>query len=155
LYTCLGVRLTAWSLRLDPPRGQPSGIMRAMSSTRLPRAVVTAIDASRIMGVRAGTRSDRRFTGVWPIVLDGRVFARSWSHKPGGWFRTLLEDPRGTVQVGERQVRVRAVRVRSERLLDAIERAYAEKYPAPGSRKYVRGFRTPGRRAATVEFCPR
>jgi hypothetical protein len=129
--------------------------MRAMASTPLPRAVVTAIDASKIMGIRAGTRSDHRFTGVWPIVLDGRVFARSWSRKPGGWFRTFLEDPRGTVQVGERQVRVKAVRVRSERLLDAIERAYAEKYPTPGSRKYVHGFRTPGRRAATVEFRPR
>ena len=37
----------------------------------------------------------------------------------------------------------------------AIERAYAEKYPTPGSRRYVRGFRTKRRREATMEFVPR
>src|SRR5689334_11030248 len=111
-------------------------------SLRLPRTVVGAIDASQILGVRAGGRSDHRFVGVWPVVIDGRVFARSWSLKPGGWYRTFLEDPRGTLQVGDREVRVRVMPVRSERIRDAVEAAYAAKYPTPGSRKYVRGFRS-------------
>ena len=121
----------------------------------LPRTVVSALDASKIMGIRAGSRSHHRFTGVWPIVIEGRVFARSWTQKPGGWYRSFQGDPLGVLQVGERQVRVRAVPVRSERILDAIEDAYAEKYPTPGSRKYVRGFRTARRRAATMEFVRR
>ncbi len=121
----------------------------------LPRTVVSAIDASKILGIRAGSRSDHRFTGVWPIVIGDRVFARSWTQKPGGWYRSFQENPLGVLQVGERQVRVRAVPVRSERILDAIEDAYAEKYPTPGSRKYVRGFRTARRRAATMEFVRR
>lgn len=121
----------------------------------LPRTVVSALDASKIMGIRAGSRSHHRFTGVWPIVIEGRVFARSWTQKPGGWYRSFQNDPLGVLQVGERQVRVRAVPVRSERILDAIEDAYAEKYPTPGSRKYVRGFRTARRRAATMEFVRR
>jgi hypothetical protein len=121
----------------------------------LPRTVVSALDASKIMGIRAGSRSHHRFTGVWPIVIEGRVFARSWTQKPGGWYRSFQNDPLGVLQVGERQVRVRAVPVRSERILDAIEGAYAEKYPTPGSRKYVRGFRTARRRAATMEFVRR
>jgi hypothetical protein len=50
---------------------------------------------------------------------------------------------------------VRAVRRRGVRLWTAIEAAYAEKYPTPGSVGYVRGFRTPRRRAATIEFVPR
>ena len=118
----------------------------------LPRTVVSAIDASKIMGIRAGSSSAHRFVGVWPIVVDGRVFARSWTLSRGGWYRTFLEDPLGVIQVGERQVRVRALPVRSERLLEAIEDSYAKKYPTPGSQKYVRGFRTPRRRAATIEF---
>lgn len=121
----------------------------------LPRTVVSAIDASKILGIRAGSRSDHRFTGVWPIVIKGRVFARSWTQKPGGWYRSFEEDPLGVLQVGERQVRVRAVPARSKRILDAIEDAYAEKYPTPGSRKYVRGFRSARRRAATMEFVRR
>jgi hypothetical protein len=120
-----------------------------------PRSLVAAIDASKILGVRAGLRSAHRFVGIWPVVVRGRVFARSWSLEPGGWYRTFLDDPRGTIQVGERQVAIRAVPVRSERIRDAVEEAYAAKYPTPGSRHYVRGFRTKRRREATMEFTRR
>jgi hypothetical protein len=59
------------------------------------------------------------------------------------------------IQVGDREVRIRAVRVKSERLRDKIEDAYAEKYPTKASQKYVKGFRTPRRRDTTTEFVPR
>jgi hypothetical protein len=121
----------------------------------LPRTVVAAIDASKILGIRAGARSGHRFIGVWPIVVEGRVFVRSWTLTPDGWYRTFLDDPLGTIQVGERQVRVRAVRVRSPRILAAMEVAYAAKYPTPASRRYVRGFRTARRREASIEFVRR
>jgi hypothetical protein len=126
-----------------------------MKPQRFPSRLVAAIDAAKILGVRAGARSDHRFTGVWPVVIDGRVFARSWTLKPGGWYRSFLEDPLGALQVGDREVRVRAVPVRSERIRDAVEEAYAQKYPTRASAKYVRGFRTRRRRAATLEFLPR
>ncbi len=129
--------------------------MAQTSSRRFPHAVVSVIDRSKILGVRAGAESDHRFTGIWPIVIGGRVFARSWSRKAFGWYRTFLEDPLGAIEVGKRRIRVRAVPVRSEAIRNAVERAYAQKYPTPGSLKYVRGFRTPGRRAATIEFKPR
>ena len=122
---------------------------------KLPAKVVAEIDAAKILGIRAGARSDHRFIGVWPVVVSGRVFVRSWTLKAGGWYRTFLDDPQGTIQVGEREIRVRAVPVRSERLRDAVEEAYARKYPTPGSAKYVRGFRTQRRREATIEFVPR
>jgi hypothetical protein len=122
---------------------------------RLPRTIVLAINDAKILGIRAGARSEHRYTGVWPIVIEGRVFARSWTVKKDGWFRAFLVDPLGTLQVGEREIRVRAVRVGSKRLRDAIERAYAEKYPTPASQKYVRGFRSARRRDATIEFVPR
>jgi hypothetical protein len=89
------------------------------------------------------------------VVVDGRVFARSWTIKAEGWFNTFVKDPLGSIQVGDRTVRVRAVRVRSARMLDAVEKAYAAKYTTPASKTYVRGFRTARRRAATVEFVPR
>jgi hypothetical protein len=117
--------------------------------------VVTAIDASKYLRIRAGARSDHRFIAVWPVVIDGRVFVRSWTSKPDGWYRKFLEDPLGAIQIGERQLSVRAARVRSERIMTAVERAYAEKYTTPGSRRYVRGFRTARRRATTTEFLRR
>jgi hypothetical protein len=123
--------------------------------TRLSRPVVAALDEARIFGIRAGARSAHRFTGAWPIVVDGRVFARSWTQKRDGWYRAFLDDPLGTIQVGDREVRVRAVHPRGKKILDAIDEAYAMKYPTPGSRNYVRGFRRERRRATTTEFVPR
>jgi len=122
---------------------------------RFSRPILAAINESKVLGIRAGARCDHRFIGIWAVVVDGRVLARSWTQKPGGWYRTFLEDPLGTIQVGERQVRIRAIRARGERIRDAVERAYGNKYPTPGSARYVRGFRTPRRRAATIEFMPR
>ena len=124
-------------------------------SRGFPRSLVAAIDQAKILGVRAGARSDHRFIGIWVVVVNGRVFARSWTLKPNGWYRAFLEDPLGTIQVGERSVRVRARPVRSERVRDAVEAAYAKKYPTPGSLRYVRGFRTKRRRETTIEFLPR
>jgi len=122
---------------------------------RLSRAIVSAADAGKIMGIRAGKASDHKFIGVWPIVVSGRLFARSWTLTKGGWYKTFLEDPLGTLQIGEREIRVRARRVTSERLRDQIEDAYAGKYNTKASQKYVRGFRTPRRRETTTEFVPR
>ena len=113
------------------------------------------IDKSKILGVRAGTRSGHRFIGVWAVVVDGRVFALSWTMMQDGWYRTFVDDPLGTIQVGDREIRIRARRARSERIRDAVERAYAEKYSTPGALEYVRGFRSPRRRETTMEFVPR
>lgn len=120
----------------------------------LSRPVVAALDSAKIIGVRSGT--DHRYTGVWVVVVNGRAFARSWSDKPAGWYRAFVEQPLGTVQIpGGREVRVRAKKVRGERLLDAIDDAYGEKYDTPASQKWVRGFAQAKRRATTIEFVPR
>lgn len=122
---------------------------------RLSRAVVAAADAASIMGIKAGAKSDHKFTGVWPVVVSGRVYARSWTLTKGGWYRSFLEDPLGLLQVADREIRVRAIPARSERVRDKVEEAYAAKYDTKASQKYVRGFRTARRREATMEFVPR
>ena len=119
------------------------------------KPILAAIDAAKILGVKAGADAAHKFIGVWPVVVKGRVYARSWTLSPGGWYRTFLEDPLGMLQVGDREIRVRAVRATSERVRDAVEDAYAEKYATKASQKYVRGFRTARRREATMEFVPR
>jgi hypothetical protein len=117
------------------------------------KPLLAAIDAAKIVGIRAGDTS-HRFVGVWAVVVDRRVFARSWEGRPDGWYYTLLEERKGRLQVGERQVRIAARRARGDRLMKAIEAAYAEKFNTPGSLKYVRGFKSPSRRARTIELIP-
>ena len=114
---------------------------------------LTALRTAKILGIRAGSEP-HRFIGIWVVVVEGRVFVRSWTLKPRSWWRTFREEPRGTIQIGKRELPVRAVHTRSERLKDAVDEAYAEKYNTPGSVKYVKGFRAKRRRDTTTELVP-
>src|SRR5438094_7157813 len=120
---------------------------------RFPGEVLTAIRDGKILGIRAGTQP-HRFIGIWAVVVEGRVFVRSWSLKPRSWYRTFLEEPHGAIQVADREIAVRAVRTRSERLKDAVDRAYLEKYNTPGSIKYARGLGRAKSRGTTTELLP-
>ena len=115
--------------------------------------VVEALRTGKILGIRAGTQP-HRFIGIWVVVAEGRVFVRSWSLKPRSWWRTFLEEPRGAIQVGTRELPVRAVHTRSERLKRAVDEAYAAKYTTPGALQYVKGFRAKRRRDTTTELVP-
>lgn len=119
---------------------------------RFPPPVLDALARAKILGVRAGF--EHRHTGVWVVVVEGRVFARSWNDKPTGWYRAFRGEPRGTLQFGDREVEVRADTVRSARLRDAVTAAFAEKYNTKASQKWVRGFAEPQRVANTLEFIP-
>lgn len=114
--------------------------------------IVEAARNAKIMGVRAGT--EHRYTGIWVVVVDDRIFARSWNDKPTGWFRAFKKEPSGTIQLGELEIPVRAKPVRSARMRDAVTVAFAEKYNTKGSRKWVEGFAEPERVLTTLEFVP-
>jgi hypothetical protein len=123
------------------------------ASRHFPTDTLKAIREGKILGIRAGSQP-HRFIGIWAVVVEGRAFVRSWTLKPGGWYRTFLEEPHGTVQVDGREIPVRAVRTRSERLKDAVDAAYLEKYNTPGSIKYARGLGRAKCRATTTELVP-
>ena len=86
---------------------------------------------AKILGVRAGT--EHRYTGVWVVVVEGRVFVRSWNDKPTGWYRAFQAQPLGSIQLAGREIAIRARRLRGERLRDAVTRAYAGKYDTKAS----------------------
>ncbi len=115
--------------------------------------VVAAIKKSMILGIRAGTEP-HRIIGIWAVVVEGRIFVRSWSIKPRSWYRTFLEKPRGIISIDGRELPVRAVRTRSDRLKDAVDRAYAAKYHTPGSIQYVKDLCRKKSRDTTTELVP-
>ena len=119
-----------------------------------PKKVVAAIRDGKILGIRAGAKP-HRIIGIWAVVVENRVFVRSWSMKTRGWYRAFLEEPRGVIEVDGREIPVRAVFTRSERLKDAVDRAYREKFNTPGSLHFVRGFAQKKRRDTTTELVPR
>ena len=124
------------------------------STRRFPEDVVAAIREGKILGIRAGTKP-HRIIGIWAVVVENRVFVRSWSLKERSWYRTFLEEPVGVIEVNSRRIPVRAVFTRSERLKTAVDRAYAEKFNTKGSRHFVDGFKEKTRRDTTTELVPK
>ena len=116
--------------------------------------VLAVIRDAKILGIRAGN-GPHRFIGIWAVVVQDRVFVRSWSLKPRSWYRTFLEEPHGAVRIASREIAIRAVRTRSERLKDAVDRAYLGKYNTPGSMKYARELGRAKSRDTTTELVPR
>ena len=118
------------------------------------KPVVAAITKDKILGIRAGS-DEHRFIGVWVVVVDGRVFIRSWGLERRSWYNAFREDPSGTIQAAGRELRVRAVTKVSEKTKAAVDAAYAAKYDTPGAIKYVKGFgRSKRRRDTTTELRP-
>ena len=66
-----------------------------------------------------------------------------------------MREPRGIITIGDREIPVRAVITRSERLKDAVSRAYLEKYSTPGALKYSKDLGRAKSRATTTELKPR
>ncbi len=115
---------------------------------------LAAVHNEKMLRIRAGDEA-HRFIGIWAVVVDRRVFVRSWSVSARGWYRTFLEESRGAIEVSGREIPVRAVVTRSERLKNAVDRAYLEKYQTPGSIKYARDLGRAKSRATTTELVPR
>jgi hypothetical protein len=115
--------------------------------------ILAVLREGKALRIRAGT-SQHRFIAIWAVVVKDRVFIRSWSVKPYGWHRTFLKEPRGTIQVADQEVAVRAVLIKDKRLRDAIDGAYLEKYNTAGALKYARDLGSPKSRATTIELVP-
>ncbi|MGH7461147.1 MAG: nitroreductase/quinone reductase family protein [Longimicrobiales bacterium] len=123
------------------------------SEPRFSGALLQALQEAKILGVRAGR--EHRYTAVWVVVIEGRVFVRSWSDKQTGWYRAFLAEPLGSMQVGQREIAMRAKNTRSQRLREAVSLAYGEKYNTKASQTWVQGFAEPERMSTTLELVPR
>lgn len=115
--------------------------------------VLHVFQGSKGLRLRAGT-GDHRFIGIWFVLVEDRVLVRSWSVKANGWYRSFLKEPRGTIQIANLEIPVRAVRIRSESLKNAVDRAYLDKYNTRGALKYARDLGKAKSRDTTTELVP-
>jgi hypothetical protein len=118
-----------------------------------PPRILRQLCHGKSLRIRAAT-GDHRFIGIWVVVVKDRVFVRSWSIRPNGWYRAFLSEAQGAIRIADRDNPVVAVPTTDKRILDTIDRAYLNKYNTPGSIKYARDFGRPQSRAATLELRP-
>jgi hypothetical protein len=63
-----------------------------MPRSQFSSETIAALQKEKIIGIRAGRESAHKVIGVWMVVVEKRLFIRSWSMKPRSWWRTFLED---------------------------------------------------------------
>jgi hypothetical protein len=86
----------------DLTRTRDRGAASLRAQRHFASGILATIRKEKMLRIRAGTEA-HRFIGIWAVVVDRRVFVRSWSVMARGWYRTFLEEPRGAIQVvGER-----------------------------------------------------
>lgn len=114
--------------------------------------LVKAAERELVIGVRVG--EEHRFTAVWAVVFDGRMFARSWSTTRGGWRDAIGDGAIVAVQIHGVEVSADARPIVDEATNARVDEAYRAKYHTPASAKYVVDMTAGDSRRSTVEFAP-
>jgi hypothetical protein len=112
--------------------------------------LLTALQESKGLRIRAGT-GRHRFIGIWFVVVKDRVFVRSWSVNPDGWYRGFL---RARSKLPITRPRSTPCIYKDNSLRDAVNRAYLKRYNTPGALRYTKDLGSAESRAMTRELVP-
>src|SRR5215831_8238287 len=92
------------------------------------KAFLKRIQETQITSVRIG-EGRTKFTGIWMVEVNSRVFARSYNLSERSWYTALLNGDKGDIKCGKQVVPVNGARlVDDEILTNAINKAYEKKY---------------------------
>ncbi|MBT2619623.1 DUF2255 family protein [Chryseobacterium sp. ISL-6] len=53
-----------------------------------------------ISGIKAGLERET-FLDIWMVVVNGRIFARSWGFAENSWYNSFLKDSCGQIKCGD------------------------------------------------------
>lgn len=114
--------------------------------------ILDFINTNNLIGIKAGSARET-FLNIWMVVVDERIFARSWGFSERSWFNTFSEDPYGQLKCGDTISDIRAeVPVWNESLNERINQAYLAKYNKGQNSFYAKGIVQPEHVAKTMEF---
>jgi len=120
-----------------------------------PKEFLKAVGETQITSVRAG-KDREKFTGIWMVVVEDRIFGRSYALSERSWYTAFLDGNDGDIKCGKEVVPVKGVKPADiNNITEAINTAYEKKYLVRESnKKWIEGFREPERVARIMEFIP-
>ena len=119
------------------------------------KAFLKCIRETEINSVRVG-KDRTKFTGIWMVEVEDRVFARSYYGADRSWYTAFLEGSTGAIKCGEGIINVSGKKPSDAGIItEAINKAYEKKYTVKEhNKKWVNGLIQPERVARTMEFIP-
>jgi hypothetical protein len=119
------------------------------------KAFLKCINETQITSVRAG-KDRTKFTGIWMVVVDERIFGRSYYGADRSWYTTLLWGDDGDIKCGKEIISVKGVTPADINTVGKeINKAYEKKYLVRAlNNNWVAALCEPERVARTMEFIP-
>ncbi|UKB77585.1 DUF2255 family protein [Chryseobacterium sp. MEBOG07] len=110
------------------------------------------INNNNIIGIKAGLQRPD-FLEIWMVVVQNRIFARSWGLAERSWYNTFLKDSTGKILCGETIHTIKAAIPEDiNDLTEEINQAYLNKYNTGHNIQYSQGIVQEKHAAKTMEF---
>ncbi|MGX5684477.1 DUF2255 family protein [Chryseobacterium cucumeris] len=105
-----------------------------------------------IIGIKAGHQRPE-FMEIWMVVVQNRIFARSWGLAERSWYNAFLKNSTGEIQCGETIYPIKAIIPEDiNKLTHEINQAYLTKYNSDHNIPYSQGIIQEKHIAKTMEF---
>lgn len=113
---------------------------------------INYIETHNLIGIKAGLNRET-FLDIWMIVVNDRIFARSWGLAEKSWYNSFLQDSKGQIKCGENIFTIKAiVPIDKNNLTSAINNAYLTKYNTDHNIEYAKGIIKAKHIEKTLEF---
>lgn len=104
---------------------------------------------NEIIGIKAGEKRET-FLDIWMVVINDRIFARSWGFAEKSWYNCFLKDPFGQIKCGESIFNINAcIPADLDDLTLSINNAYLTKY---STKQYAKPITEGKHIEKTMEF---
>lgn len=128
--------------------------MESQQTETFSREILEQVNTLYHIGIRAGEERST-FLDIWMVVVNERIFARSWGLAEKSWFNTFLQSPEGSIQCGEHVIPVHG-RIPADlpQMEELINQAYLTKYDSGRASFYAQGIIKPAHAERTMELLP-
>jgi hypothetical protein len=114
--------------------------------------VIEYIKTHNLIGLKAG-ETRITFLEIWMVVINERIFARSWGFAEKSWYNTFLSDSNGQIKCGETVFNIKAIVPDDlSEISEKINNAYLEKYDNGSNSEYAQGIIRQKHIEKTMEF---
>jgi len=130
-------------------------LVKRVVMKKFSKAFLKSISETQITSVRAG-KDREKFTGIWMVVVEDRIFGRSYTLSERSWYTALASGETGDIKCGKEIIPIKGAKPKDiKSITGAINKAYKKKYLVKASnKKWVDGLAEPERVARTMEFIP-
>ena len=113
---------------------------------------INYIKNNNLIGIKAGLQR-HEFLDIWMVVVEDRIFARSWGFAEKSWYNIFLQDPVGQIKCGENIFSIKATVPKDKgEITEKINIAYLTKYNTGHNIEYAKGIVEENHVDKTMEF---